>query len=197
MDGFVKSVEYKSQIGQDKFVIETVFKGIENGYFVDLAAGDGVYLSNTYVLQNSYNWKGICIECNPFSYEMLKVNRNCDISTIPITANGGRVKFNAIQNHGRFSTLFSSIYEIPDIYKEYSIVLELESETLSKCLHRNNAPNVIQYLSLDIEGSEEFIFENIDIFEQIKPTIYLSLHEKLFMNKLEGIKKNKTYWKTL
>lgn len=27
MDDFVKSVEYKSQIGQDKFVIETVIDG--------------------------------------------------------------------------------------------------------------------------------------------------------------------------
>ncbi|HZS46365.1 MAG TPA: hypothetical protein VFC63_14920, partial [Blastocatellia bacterium] len=39
---------YFSQAGQDKFLNEVVFKGERGGTFVDIGAGDGIMLSNTY-----------------------------------------------------------------------------------------------------------------------------------------------------
>ncbi len=70
-------IEYTSQKGQDKWVIEEVLPGKEKGFFVDLAASDGIKLSNTYILEKYYTWTGICIEPNPYFYASLIKNRSC------------------------------------------------------------------------------------------------------------------------
>ena len=49
------NTEYKSQYGQDKYIIENVFKGMNHGCFIDLGAHDGITFSNTYVLEKKYN----------------------------------------------------------------------------------------------------------------------------------------------
>ena len=53
-----------SQIGQDKRVLD-FYQNKKNGYFVEVGANDGKRLSNTYLLEKDYNWKGICIEPVP------------------------------------------------------------------------------------------------------------------------------------
>ena len=58
--------------GQDKWVINEIFKHKKGGFFVDLAAADGVFQSNTYLLEKELNWKGICIEANPHLFKKLK-----------------------------------------------------------------------------------------------------------------------------
>jgi hypothetical protein len=70
-------MKYMSQKGQDKWIIESIFGGKRNGFFVDLAATDGVALSNTYILEKHFGWTGICIEPNPEFYTKLQNNRNC------------------------------------------------------------------------------------------------------------------------
>jgi len=68
---------FKSQKGQDKWVIFKIFRFKQRGYFVDLAAADGETHSNTYVLEKIFNWNGICIEPNPIFFQKLKKNRKC------------------------------------------------------------------------------------------------------------------------
>ena len=69
----------KSQFGQDINVIENIYKHKENGYFVEVGAYDGLYMSNTYLLEYKYKWKGICVECNPIHFNNLIQNRpNCN-----------------------------------------------------------------------------------------------------------------------
>ena len=68
---------FKSQKGQDKWVILSVLPFKRNGFFLDLAAADGVTHSNTYVLEKFFGWSGICIEPNPDFLEELRRTRNC------------------------------------------------------------------------------------------------------------------------
>ena len=39
---------YKSQIGQDKYISGNIFNNKKNGFFIELGATDGISLSNTY-----------------------------------------------------------------------------------------------------------------------------------------------------
>jgi hypothetical protein len=47
-----------SQVGQEQFVIDFL-KNKKYGFFVELGASNGLLHSNTYLLENKYEWKGI------------------------------------------------------------------------------------------------------------------------------------------
>ena len=65
----------ESQIFQDLFVInELDFK--EDGFFVEIGAADGKYLSNTYLLEKEFKWDGLVVEPAKIWSEDIKKNRN-------------------------------------------------------------------------------------------------------------------------
>ena len=71
----------ESQIFQDLFVInELDFK--EDGFFVEIGAADGKYLSNTYLLEKEFKWDGLVVEPAKISSRkfrflcLIKLNRN-------------------------------------------------------------------------------------------------------------------------
>lgn len=63
-----------SQLNQDINVLK-FYKNAKNKYFVDIGASDGIELSNTYLLEKEYNWKGICVEPIPYRFNDLCNNR--------------------------------------------------------------------------------------------------------------------------
>ena len=50
-----------SQVSQDLFVIN-VLKGKREGYFIEIGSHDAIYINNTFVLENKYDWKGLMID---------------------------------------------------------------------------------------------------------------------------------------
>jgi hypothetical protein len=69
-------MESYSQIGQDLFVLNH-FNNLRGGYFIEIGALNGITLSNTYLLEKNFEWKGICIEPSHDEYEKLVNNRKC------------------------------------------------------------------------------------------------------------------------
>jgi hypothetical protein len=59
-----KEVRYTGEIGQDKWVLEKVFPGVTNGYFVDVGSGHGTIGSNSLGLELR-GWTGIYIDPFP------------------------------------------------------------------------------------------------------------------------------------
>ncbi len=57
-----QKMKYYSQIEtrQDQWLIEEVFPGKTDGVFLDIGAGNGVDMSNTYALEQ-LGWSGICV----------------------------------------------------------------------------------------------------------------------------------------
>ena len=53
-----------SSKSQDKWIVQEVFNYKKNGYFLDLAATNGISENNTFYLEKKLNWKGLCIEPN-------------------------------------------------------------------------------------------------------------------------------------
>ena len=71
---------YGDQKGQLDFLINNFFNyeknGLpRNGFFIDLAAADGIKGSNTLFLEKYLNWNGILFEPNPRYKDSLKKNR--------------------------------------------------------------------------------------------------------------------------
>ena len=54
-------IQYNGQALQDKFVL-SLLKKKQNGYFVELGGNHPSEISNTYLLEKSYGWKGIMVE---------------------------------------------------------------------------------------------------------------------------------------
>jgi FkbM family methyltransferase len=56
---------------------------------------------------------------------------------------------------------------------------------------KNNKIDNVDFIKIDIEGSEELIFDDIEFFEKYKPTVYVQLHNGWFVDENETIKKIK------
>lgn len=163
------NVKYQSQIGQDKWVIEEVFKGMTNGFFVDIGAGDGKFISNTYVLEKEYQWDGICVEPNSVTFEMLKSNRQCALDNSFILDGRPEVEFREYNGNFPHWEYFSSMYASPtreEMAKDHTFVRKINPITLGQLLQRHNPSNVIHYMSLDVEGAEFEILNHFFTKEQ-------------------------------
>lgn len=153
----------KSQLRQDLFVLfVTNFK--QDGYFIEAGASNGVTFSNTFTLEKNFNWKGILIEPNIYWEESLSENRTCHIGYKALWKENSSVLFNEILNNpilSHISTVDPSSWMF-DINQEKKQQYVVPSITLLDVLNYYNAPNNIDYLSLDIEGSEYDVLNSFD-----------------------------------
>lgn len=56
-------------------VIFALLGGIRDGFFIDVGANDGLYMSNTRALEERCGWRGINVEANPECMDSLRRNR--------------------------------------------------------------------------------------------------------------------------
>ena len=152
----------RSQLRQDLFVLsELNYK--RNGYFVEFGATNGVDLSNTHLLETQYDWTGILAEPATRWHADLVKNRAAKIDKRCIwRCSGESLVFNETDSP-EFSTIdcFSSSdghAKARGSGKRYSV----ETVSLMDLLIEHKAPRVVDYLSIDTEGSEFDILDNFD-----------------------------------
>jgi FkbM family methyltransferase len=152
----------KSQLGQDILALsQTGTK--QTGYFVEFGATNGLSLSNTYLLEKMYGWKGIVCEPAKKWHEELSQNRSCLIDTRCVYASTGqRIPFSETAI-GELSTI--SAYLKSDahrVHRKNRTSYEVETVTLKDLLQQHGAPSYIDFLSIDTEGSEYEILRRFD-----------------------------------
>jgi FkbM family methyltransferase len=153
-------LNWKSQFGQDKWIIEYVFGGKRDGYFFEAGAHDGVRLSNTYLLEKVYGWQGICVEPG-CAFEALRKNRSCICENVLL----GPTEAREVLYHE--NGVLGGIVEV-DTEDEKAVETERRTTTsLLTLLERHSSPKVIDYLSLDIEGHEYEVLKEFP-FDQYK-----------------------------
>jgi FkbM family methyltransferase len=152
-----------SQIGQDLEVLK-FYNNKKNGFFIEIGASDGIELSNTYLLEKMFDWKGICVEPIPDRFNLLTKNRPnslCYDYAVYNTSNK-----HVIFDIAKTSDLLSGISECIDCYKDIvdsnKKQIVVNTISLNHLLEKSNAPSFIDYLSLDTEGSEFEILKSID-----------------------------------
>jgi FkbM family methyltransferase len=152
-----------SQLGQDTKVVAH-YDGKKNGFFVEIGASDGIELSNTYLLETLYEWKGICAEPIPSRYEKLVVNRPNSMcyQEAVYDKSGSVVTFDIANEYD----LLSGITDNIDCYKTTvdanKTSIQIQTLSLVDLLDKSHAPSFIEYLSLDTEGSEYDILKTFD-----------------------------------
>lgn len=177
-----------SQLGQDLWVLEKT-NFMRDGYFVEFGATDGILLSNTYLLEKEFGWKGLCSEPNPKYFKSLVSNRHCTVSDACISgATGEMVSFIMANEFGGISDFANEDNHKSkrDAYVDNGFVVELTTISLHDFLIDNDAPKKIDYMSIDTEGSEFEILRNFpfDLWD-----IKLLSIEHNFTNQRDTIRK--------
>jgi FkbM family methyltransferase len=138
------------KIQQDRWVV-AMTHAKRGGFFVEAGAVDGLGASNTYVLEKVFGWKGICVEPEPEFFEQLQKNRSCQCAPVCLAEKPGIEKFRVA---GYFSGIERFLTEWQQPNWEDGETIEVEAITLHELLKRHNAPKVIDYVALDMEGAE-------------------------------------------
>jgi len=142
---------WTSQAGQDKTIFN-LFIGKKNGYFIDLAANNAVSDSNTLTLEQEYGWKGLCIEANPIYIDLL-LKRNCQVVQA-VVGKSDNTDMGFFFNGGLGGIVG---HNFDNVNKQASQMFKTVS--LTNILQYLQVPLIVDYMSFDIEGAEEFVFE--------------------------------------
>ncbi|ACO68203.1 predicted protein [Micromonas commoda] len=124
-------------------------------FFVDLAANDWQFLSNTYALETYEDWDGICIEPNDV-YWKNHHKRKCALVGAGIGIRGEEVFFN-FHNGGRGGIVGPGM-DNKDKDKDSK---KIHLTDLNDVFSVSKVPKIIDYFSLDIEGAETVAFKSI------------------------------------
>ena len=175
----------KSQLLQDYFVA-SYFKFKEGGSFIEFGATDGIKDSNTFLLESKFGWKGVLVEPIISFYNQLKLNRK------------SKTLNNAVYHESNKSILFQeSIFPELSTIKGYgdsddhnrqdNVASEynIDTITLNEIFENYFNDKIIDYLSIDTEGSEYDILNSFD-FEKNKIRIITVEHNY-------SIQRNKIY----
>jgi hypothetical protein len=164
-----------SQENQDLFVLYFTNYVGKKGFFVEIGAGDGVNISNTYLLEK-IGWTGILVDPVDYNNENMKL-RKCikdnrcvysktglkipfaEMPFIPVVVGSPELK----SWSGILENLHDYNRSIMNIENDSGTkVRDVETVSLNDLLKQYNAPNKIDYISIDTEGSEFEIISNFD-----------------------------------
>jgi FkbM family methyltransferase len=178
-----------SQLKQDIFVLYcTEFK--RKGFFVEFGACDGLYLSNTLLLEKEYDWQGILSEPLRSFHEKLKENRNCIIDNRAVYKESNlKTEFRELSDHKDLSGIVETFSNDNHTKKRNHPTNEnyiVNTISLNDLLKTHNAPIDIDFISIDTEGSEFEILAAFDL-DAYKVKIFTIEH-----NYIED-KRNKIY----
>jgi FkbM family methyltransferase len=172
----------QSQIYQDLFV-SFVMEGKTEGVFVEAGATNGISLSNSLLLEQEYDWRGLLVEPDPQWHASLQDNRpEARIDTRCLfSKSGSSVDFNSCKI-GELSTISDFVDKEKGGPLDHS---ELRRDVIEKCLVETvSLMDVIQehlpseeidYISIDTEGSEYDILKTFD-FKACRPKVFTVEH---------------------
>ena len=173
-------VKSEAQLFQDIFVLQQLnFK--RGGYFVEIGVGNGKSLSNTYLLETEFGWKGILAEPNKEFIRSIKAVRAAVLDERAVYSESGKqLDFLADTVTGEISTL--SRFRDQDHHSRQGSTYQVTTVSINDLLAQNNAPAAIDYLSIDTEGSELEILAQLD-FARYRFSVLTIEHNNVARNR--------------
>ena len=155
----------KSQVYQDLFVI--FYSGLKRkGKFIEIGGGNGIDLSNSYLLESKFGWKGIICEPDKRSNSKILNNRKAKLDK------------RGLSNECRKQVFF---YESKDPYLSSLEDLNIRCKKYKidtvclNCFFNFYKLKNIDYISIDTEGNELDIIKNFK-FEKFKVDFFTIEH---------------------
>jgi FkbM family methyltransferase len=131
---------------------------------LDFGAFDGKTISNTYFLEKELGWHGICVEPNPRYFPDLCRSRECIAVNVALWPQS-RELLRFVDAHGLSSLESHKANDAAAELREKATLRVIEVDTLNpnELLKRFDAPPLIDYLSLDVEGAEYEVISALDL----------------------------------
>jgi len=178
-------LDFKGYSSQD-LIAFLFFNGKTSGFYIDIGAFDGVEISNTFALER-LGWEGVCIEPIPEVFNRLQQNRKCHVYNAAITSTiGETANFIKVPMRLGLSGLDQQMpARIRQGLEEQGLEVEqitVKTMTFDEVMAQHREINHIQFLSVDVEGSELDVLESIDFNRlqvvsrpRARPDVYSSL----------------------
>jgi len=165
-----ESKGHVSQVGQDAFIDWLLSARNTSGTFVDVGAHNGITFSNSFFLEKYRGWTGICIEANPRVFSELRQNRSCISVNCAIGTASGQADFMMVSGYAEMLSGLENLYKsrhkqrIRREIKKYGgevMNQKVSVKPLQELLDEYGIDE-IDYLSIDVEGSEMEVLRSID-----------------------------------
>lgn len=197
----------RAQNRQDMFVLSHLnFK--RDGFFIEFGATNGIDHSNTYILEKDFGWTGILAEPALCWHEALQRNREVAIDTQCVWKESNQTVPFYETDASDLSTI--AVYRGEDLHtrkRTHGIRYDVPTISLQDLLIKHQAPRLIDYLSIDTEGSEFDILEHFDFerhqfriitcehnFTPARDKIYTLLSQNGYKRTLERVSKQDDWY---
>jgi FkbM family methyltransferase len=148
----------------------------KNGYYVEIGANDGISQSNSLYFERKKNWSGILVEPDKHNFRLLTRNRkkrnkffNCACVSFDFKENfikfiysdlmsvtiNDKSEFDKVNTHALSGMQFLAKDEIIKTYLVPAMNLE-------SILEKANAPSLMDFFSLDVEGHELEVLKGLN-----------------------------------
>jgi FkbM family methyltransferase len=148
----------------------------KNGYYVEIGANDGISQSNSLYFERKKNWSGILVEPDKYNFRILTRNRkkrnkffNCACVSFEFKENfikfiysnlmsvtiNDKSEFDKVNTHALSGMQFLAKDEIIKTYLVPAMNLE-------SILEKANAPSLMDFFSLDVEGHELEVLKGLN-----------------------------------
>lgn len=148
------------QLLQD-VVCALVHDSKRDGYFVEVGVGDGEKFSNTLLLERDFGWRGILAEPAKMFHENISAIRSSILDKRAVSNESGKtVLFEQDDGMGELSGLAGQ--RSPRGQQNLS-TYEVSTVRLDDLLAEYDAPDEIDYMSIDTEGSELSVLDGLSL----------------------------------
>ena len=164
-------------------LITNIFKDNNDGFYVDIGCGHPIKNNNTYLL-NKRGWKGINIDLDEENIDLFNIYRKKD-ENINIAVSNDNKEVDLYFYHSK-SAINTISKEAANYQKaKVSSVKKVKSKTLNEILINSKFKDIqIDFLSIDVEGSELLVLKNFD-FKKYSPKVIVVEYLDLSLPKLE------------
>ena len=183
---FLKSFTHKkisySYGGIDSLILN-IFKNQKKGFYLDIGCGHPIKNNNTYLL-NKKGWSGINIDLDEENIDLFNSYRKKDVNlATAVSDKEGETDLYFYHSKSALNTISK---ENADFQKaKVSSIKKIKTQTINKIIE--NSPfkdRKIDFLSVDVEGSELAILKNFD-FAKYSPKVIVVEYLDLSLKKLE------------